>query len=257
MKTVFFRFYEELNDFLPEEKRKKTFEHSFIGRVSVKDMIESIGIPHTEIDLILVNGSSVGFDYIVSGQDKISVYPEFESLDISEVQHLRAKPLRHPRFVLDVHLGKLARLMRMVGLDTLYKNDYTDEEIVNIGSENKRCILTRDIGILKRKEVTRGYWVRNTDPGKQLKEIISRFDLINSLKEFSRCTLCNEELTTVEKNSILDRLPHKVKTAYNQFYICNNCNKIYWAGSHVDEMDEYINELKAEINNEKKSDLNS
>lgn len=257
MKTVFFRFYEELNDFLPEYKRKNTFEHNFTGRVAVKDIIESLGVPHTEIDLILVNGSSAGFDYKVSDGDKISVYPEFESLDISGVQHLRAKPLRLPRFILDVHLGKLARLMRMVGLDTLYENDYADEEIVKISSGDKRCILTRDIGILKRNEVMRGYWVRNTDPGKQLKEIINRFDLMDSLREFSRCTLCNEELRSVDKTTIYDRLPPKVKTAYDRFFICSNCDKIYWAGSHVDEMDEYINELKAEINNEEKPDHNN
>jgi uncharacterized protein with PIN domain len=250
MKTVFFRFYEELNDFLPEDKRKKTFEHKFMGRVSVKDMIESLGVPHTEIDLILVNSSSAGFDQIVENNDKISVYPEFESLDISDLQHLREKTLRIPRFVLDVHLGKLARLMRMVGLDTLYKNNYSDEEVVRISRENKRCILTRDLGILKRNEVTRGYWVRNTEPAKQLKEIINRFDLINSLKEFSRCTLCNDELKSVDKETVFERLPPKVKNAHNQFYICSNCDKIYWAGSHVDEMEKYIQELKLEINKE-------
>ena len=254
MKTAFFRFYEELNDFLPENKRKKLFEHKFTGRVSVKDMIESLGVPHTEIDLILVDGNSVGFDYQIADKDNLSVYPEFESLDISVLQHLRVKPLRIPRFVLDVHLGKLARLMRMVGIDTLYENNYSDEQIVKISKENKRCILTRDLGILKRNEVTRGYWIRNTDPGKQLKEIINRFDLINTLRKFSRCIICNDELSSISKDKVYSRLPAKVKTAYDNFYICNNCDKVYWAGSHVDEMENYIKGIITEIKHEKSSD---
>lgn len=257
MKTVFFRFYEELNDFLPKNKRKKTFEHNFTGRVSVKDMVESLGVPHTEIDLILINSDSVGFDKLVNDKDKISVYPEFESLDITDLQHLRSKPLRIPKFILDVHLGKLGRLMRMMGIDSLYENNYSDEQIVIISIEKKRCILTRDLGILKRKEVTRGYWVRNTDPAKQLKEIINRFNLSRYLKEFSRCILCNNELHEIDKESVFSRLPPKVKKAYDHFFICSKCDKIYWAGTHVDEMDSYIKELKLEINNENETDKNS
>ena len=130
LKKITLRFYEELNDFLPADKRKKRFEHSFIDRTSVKDMIESFGIPHTEIDLILVNGNSVNFSYLVNNGDDISVYPMFESLDITDLQHLRAKPLRKPKFILDVHLGTLAKYMRMLGFDSLYQNNYKDEEIV-------------------------------------------------------------------------------------------------------------------------------
>ncbi len=109
-KKVFIRFYEELNDFLPKEKQKKRFTHYFIDRTSVKDLIESLGIPHTEVDLILVNGKSVSFKYIIKNGDDISVYPVFESLDISDVQHLRAKPLRKPKFICDVHLGNLQEI---------------------------------------------------------------------------------------------------------------------------------------------------
>jgi hypothetical protein len=130
MKKLYFRFYEELNDFLPEEKRKTQFNHNYIDRGSVKDVIESFGIPHTEVDLILVNGDSVRFDYLINDGDDISVYPVFESLDITNAQHLRPKPLRNPKFIADVHLGKLARYLRMMGFDVLYKNDFDDNEIV-------------------------------------------------------------------------------------------------------------------------------
>ena len=244
MKTAYLRFYEELNDFLSAEKEKilgaRRIEHHFIDRTSVKDMIESLGVPHTQVDLILVNSKSVDFSYIVNDGDEISIYPVFESLDISDVQHLRAEPLREPKFVLDVHLGKLARYMRMVGLDTVYKNNSADGELIEISLKEKRTILTKGRGILKRNEVTHGYWVRNEAPGKQLKEVVERFDLKNELKEFSRCLECNSTLIEIEKEKIIDRLPPKIKEWQNEFYYCRVCDKIYWKGSHYEKMKKMI-----------------
>jgi uncharacterized protein with PIN domain len=231
MKTAYFRFYEELNDFLPEEKKKSRFEHPFMGRASIKDMIESMGVPHSEIDLILVNGKSVNFFYAVNDKDEISVYPVFESFDISDVQHLRPKPLREPKFVLDVHLGKLARYMRMFGFDTAYKNNFTDDDLIKISLNEKRTILTKDREILKRNDVTHGYWVRNKNPEEQVKEIIERFDLKDQVKEFTRCIECNASLEPIEKEKIPYRLPPKVKKWHNKFYECPRCKKIYWKGS--------------------------
>ena len=149
MHKIHLRFYEELNDFLPEERKKKRFAHQFIDRTSVKDLIESLGIPHTEVDLILVNGKSANFKYKINDGDDISVYPLFESFDISDVQHLRAKPLRKPKFVADVHLGRLTRYLRMMGVDVLYKNNFNDDEIVETSLKERRAILTKDRGILK------------------------------------------------------------------------------------------------------------
>jgi uncharacterized protein with PIN domain len=244
IKTVTLRFYEELNDFLPISKRKKRFEHSFIDRTSVKDMIESLGVPHTEIDLILVNGKSVNFSYIVNNGDDISVYPVFESLDITNLQRLRAKPLRKPKFVLDVHLGTLAKYMRILGFDTLYKNNYKDEEIVRISLKEKRAILTRDRGILKRSEVTHGYWIRGSKTDEQLIEVIKRFDLKEQIIELSRCLLCNSLLRKIPKEKIIDRLPQKVKEFQNEFYYCENCDKIFWKGGHYTRMKGIIEKLK-------------
>jgi uncharacterized protein with PIN domain len=244
MKSITIRFYEELNDFLPKEKRKVRFTHEFFGRESVKDLIEAIGVPHTEVDLILVNGNSVDFNYILQDKDEVSVYPVFESFDIKEVQHLRPKPLREPKFVLDIHLGKLARYMRMLGFDTFYRNDLKDEEIVHISLTEIRTILTRDVGLLKRGNVTHGYFVRNTEIEKQLKEVVKRFQLENEIKEFSRCIECNTLLKPIDKEKIIDQLPPKVRKHYNEFYICPNCSKIYWKGSHVEDMLRVINKLK-------------
>lgn len=240
MKSVVIRFYEELNDFLPEEKRKNAFTHNFIDRTSIKDLVESYGIPHTEIDLILVNGNSVDFSYLINDADKISVYPEFESFDISSLQKLRPEPLRDPKFILDVHLGTLARYLRMLGFDSDYRNSFDDETILKISLKEKRIILTKDLGILKRKDVTHGYWIRNIDPEKQLSEVISRFDLKNKIKEFSRCMDCNSSLEIVPKNKIADKLPEKVKKFHNDFFRCPGCGKIYWRGSHYQKMKQII-----------------
>lgn len=248
MKTAFFRFYEELNDFLPIEKRKIRFEHNFIDRTSVKDMIESLGVPHSEIDLILVNGRSVDFSCIVNDGDDISVYPVFESFDISNLQHLRPEPLREPKFVLDVHLGKLTRYLRMLGFDCLYKNDITDEDIVNISLKERRTILTKDRNILKRNDVTHCYWIREENVFNQLLEVIKRFHFERDIKEFTRCVDCNSLIEKVEKENIVDKIPPKVKEYHNEFYYCRNCDKIFWKGSHYNKMLVFVEEVKRILN---------
>ncbi len=243
MKKINIRFYEELNDHLSQEKKKRRFEYEFRGNPSVKDVIESLGVPHLEVDMILVNGKSVGFSYNINDEDDISVYPVFESIDISHVQHLRERPLRNPKFILDVHLGTLARYLRMLGFDTLYKNNYNDEEIVNISLNESRTILTKDKGILKRNKVNRGYYIRNSNPEKQLEEVLTRFDLNNSINEFTRCLECNTLLEPIEKEKIIEKLPPKVKERQTEFYICNNCNKVYWPGSHYQKMKKMIGRI--------------
>jgi uncharacterized protein with PIN domain len=240
-KKITIRFYEELNDFLPADKRKKRFVHKFIDTTSVKDLIESLGIPHTEVDMILVNGKSVSFKYLIKDGDDISVYPAFESLDISDVQHLRPKPLRKPKFICDVHLGKLTRNLRMFGLDVYYKNYLNDEQIVKISLSEKRTILTRDIGLLKRTEVNHGYYVRNDDPEKQTAVVMKRFQLYKEIKPFTVCLDCGSKLVRVAKKKIIDLLPEKVKEQQNKFFFCVNCKKLFWAGSHYDNMKRFIN----------------
>lgn len=232
MHKVYLRFYEELNDFLPDVKRKKRFIHHYVDRTSVKDLTESFGVPHTEVDMILVNGKSKSFKYLINDGDDISVYPMFESFDIVEVQHLRPKPLRKPKFVADVHLGKLTRYLRMLGIDVLYENNFDDEEIVQLSTKEKRAVLTKDRGILKRNEVTHGYWIRGTKAELQAKEVLERFHLQNEIKEFSRCIECNDLLEPVKKEKIINQLPPKVAKLQNEFYKCPSCNKYYWKGSH-------------------------
>lgn len=227
-----FRFYEELNDFLPVDKRKRQILYAFNRNPSVKDAIESFGIPHPEVDLIIANGESVGFDYHVRNNDLISVYPVFESIDISPIVKLRESPLRNPAFILDVHLGKLARLMRMLGFDVMYRNDYDDPEIIRISVREKRIILTRDRKLLHAKIVTHGYCLRSQIPLRQIEEVLERFDLYHQTKPFSKCLACGGNITKVSKQDIIDLLEPKTKLYYDTFYQCENCRKIYWEGSH-------------------------
>jgi len=239
-KQVWFRFYEELNDFLPASKRRTEFSYSFNGRQNIKDAIESLGVPHVEVDMILVNGKSVDFSYLLKNGDNISVYPVFESLDISDVTHLREKPLREIKFVLDVHLGKLARYLRLCGFDTLYERDYTDNEIIIISSKQRRIILTRDKKLLNNKKVTHGIWIRSQYPDLQLQEVFNRLDLKKQAKPFTRCMGCNTELIDVQKEKIVDRIPPRTREFYDVFRMCPACRQIYWEGSHFEKMKEFI-----------------
>jgi uncharacterized protein len=242
MSFALIRFYAELNDFLSPERRYHQFEHSFQDRVSIKDMVESLGAPHTEIELILVNGVSVGFTYIVQDGDSIGVYPVFESLDIGPILQIRAQPLRITRFVLDTHLGRLTAYLRMLGFDSRYQNDFKDEELARISSQEKRILLTRDRGLLKRSVVTHGYIVRSTRPRLQLVEVVRRFDLTGSFRPFTRCLVCNETVETVTKNEIFDQLPTSIRSIQNDFRRCPRCLKVYWKGSHYERMQQLIEE---------------
>lgn len=235
-----FRFYAELNDFLPPSKRLVSFAHIFEGRVSIKDMIEAQGVPHTEVDRILVNVCSVDFSYIVQDGDRINVYPVSEDPDITQLSLVRPKPLFVPRFVLDIHLGKLATSLRMLGFDTLYRNDYTDEELAHISSTEDRFLLTRDRGLLMRSMVTHGYYVRSTNPQQQVVEVLRRFDLFGSVAPFHRCLRCNGLLKPVSKETIIDQLPPQVQQVVNEFHRCSECCQIYWKGSHYERMQKFI-----------------
>ena len=239
-----FRFYEELNDFLPPEQRKKAFAYEFTGTPSVKDAIEAIGVPHTEVDLILVDGVSVDFHRLLQGRERVAVYPCFERLDIQGVTRLRPEPLREPRFVLDVHLGKLARYLRLLGFDSMYANDLTDDHIVRLSVAERRIVLTRDRGILKHGAVTHGYWLRNTAPRDQLHEVIQALDLAGRIRPFLRCMECNGVLEDVDREAVLERVPASIGREQHAFRLCGACGRIYWRGSHYEKLTQLVQELR-------------
>jgi hypothetical protein len=241
-------FHQELNVFLKPVERKTRFDVELKKARSVKDLVESIGVPHTEVDLILVNGKSVDFNYQVQAGDHISVYPTVESLDISplrsSLRHCQPKPLDQPVFILDVHLGRLAAYLRMLGFDTLYRNDYDDAELANISADENRILLTCDRRLLMRKQVSYGYFVRTRQPQQQILEILQRFDLYDKQKPFTRCMFCNGKTRPVNKQQIESRLLAKTKKYFDKFYQCESCDKIYWQGSHYLKMQEMINKIK-------------
>lgn len=242
-KTAYFRFYAELNYFLPKNQRYVLFPLTFKNRQTTKHLIESIGVPHPEVDLILVNNEPKDFSYIVQDKDVISVYPVFESFDISEENKLRAEPLREPKFVLDGHLGRLSAYLRLLGFDALYRNDYGDEEIAQIAYQQNRICLTRDRGLLKRNMVKRGYCLRSLDSRQQVKEVLQRFDLLSRVKPFLCCAHCNGLLEDVDKSEIIDQLLPKTKRYYNEFKRCSECGQVYWKGSHYERIIKIMDDL--------------
>jgi len=229
---VTIRFYEELNDFIEVDKKKVSFSVKTNPGQTVKDLIESENVPHTEVDLILVNSNSVDFSYQVMAGDRISVYPVFESLDITNATKLRPLPLRTTKFILDVNLGKLARYLLIGGFDTLYSNSYKDKEIAEISARENRILLTRDRDLLKRSRIQRGHWIRSQNAVHQYQAVLKRFDLSGSVSLYSRCPQCNGNLRQVDKKDILDSLAPKTAMYYDNFKVCDGCGKIYWKGSH-------------------------
>ena len=237
------RFYAELNDFLAPAQRGREIRHELKQPRSIKDLIESIGIPHPEIELVLVNGNPVKLDHLVQEGENISVYPLFRSLDISPVQHCQPEIPHNPCFVLDVHLGRLAAYIRMLGFDALYRNDYTDETLADISSNNDRILLSCDRQLLMRKKVALGYFVRVREPLQQLQDVVSHFALTNQIKPFTRCMHCNGKTHEVSKSEIEELLLAETKKYYNKFFQCEDCKNIYWQGSHYLKMQQIIRSL--------------
>ena len=244
MPVAEFRFYEELNDFLPPQARKTLILRSFNGTPSVKDTIESCGVPHTEIDLILVNGVSVGFDQRLTGGERVAVYPVFEGIDISPVTRLRDRPLRTPRFIVDANLGRLVRLLRLLGFDSRYDQQMDDAEIAGVAAADGLTVLTRDRGLLMRRAVTRGYFVRSQLPRTQAAEVLRRFDLTNQVSTFTRCVDCNGIIHPVPKSAVSDQLPANTRQCYDSFFQCSACSKVFWKGAHWQNLLSLIRDIR-------------
>lgn len=236
MVTATFRFYEELNDFLAPERRRGEFRVPCARAATTKHMIEALGVPHTEVELILVNGESVGFDRLLRDGDRVAVYPRFEAFDITPLLRVREWPLRVTRFVADAHLGGLAHLLRMAGFDTLYDNNYQDSEIADIAIREARIVLTRDRELLKMRRLTHGCYVHTLKPEQQFREIVTRLDLGRSIRPFRLCMECNVPLRAVEKSEVFEQLPPSVQVNYERFTTCDLCGRVFWEGSHWKRM---------------------
>jgi uncharacterized protein with PIN domain/sulfur carrier protein ThiS len=241
--TATFRFYEELNDFLPPARRKREFDAPLPRAATAKHMIEALGVPHTEVEVVLVNGESVGFDRVLRDGDRVAVYPKFESLDITPLLRVRQRPLRETRFFADAHLGGLARLLRLLGFDTLYDNGLHDAEVEQLARAGGRIVLTRDRELLKRRGITHGCYVHAPKPQAQLREVFDRLELARNARPFTRCLACNGELAPVTGEALLAGLPPSVRERHTRFAGCAQCGRIYWEGSHWRRMREIVERL--------------
>jgi len=236
MMTATFRFYEELNDFLPPALRHREFERTCVRAATVKYMIEALGVPHTEVELILINGESAGFDRFLREGDRVAVYPTFEAFDVTPLLRMRDHPLRVTRFVADVHLGGLARLLRMTGFDTLFDTELEDSAIAAIAARDHRIVLTRDCELLKRPDITHGCFVHAHKSALQLREIFERLDLARSARPFTLCVHCDAPLRGVDQSMVQQRVPAPVFDCYKRFFICDGCGRIFWERRHWQRM---------------------
>lgn len=239
MATARFTLFPDLNFFLPHERRSGQFEESFEYGQSVKHLIEAAGVPHTEVGQIQANGRPVDFNYLVQDGDAI---------DVQRATASNAPLTFPPRFVLDNHLGRLAAYLRMLGFDTLYRNNLDDDDLAAISAAEDRVLLTRDRRLLMRKIVRLGYCLRSLDSFEQLVEVLRRYNLFNQTAPFKRCLSCNGLLQPVDKAIILDRLLPLTKKYFNEFHTCPTCGQIYWKGSHYEHMQAMIDRLRAEEN---------
>jgi uncharacterized protein len=241
------RAYAELNDFMAPEFRGATVRRPFRPHQTVKDVLEAMGIPHTEVDLILVNGEPADFDHRPTAGDRIAAYPMFEALDVGPATRLRPVPLREPGFVVDVNLGRLARLLRVLGFDVWWSSDADDATLADISLDEQRILLTRDRGLLKRRAITHGLFVHSQDPEEQTLEVIRRLDLRQRLAPLTRCLQCNGKLAAVAKHEVIDQLEPLTRQYYEEFSRCAECGRIYWAGSHHARLVSLVERLRDQL----------
>ena len=247
MLTVTFSIHGDLQDFLRPERRNAALVCLLREPAAVKHPIESLGIPHPEVEALYVNDNPIDFGYTVGDGDWVRVYPAGALPAAADAVPLRP-PLKPPyRFVLDTHLGLLASYLRLLGFDALYRNDFDDQELAELGATDERILLTRDRGLLKRKIVTYGYCVRESNPRQQLTSILRRYNLARFIQPWQRCLRCNGALEHVDKATVLAQLEPKTRRYYNEFQRCTGCGRIFWQGSHFAHLEKFLGEVMAEL----------
>lgn len=246
MATIAFVFHDYLGGLLKKKLRGPApLLHHLERRASIKDVIESLGVPHPVVGRLLVNGREVGFDYLLQDNDRVEGFPLVPPVDPCIATMLRPDPLERLAFIVDVNAGKLAFYLRMLGFDTVYGNDLRNGRLAEIASSQKRVLLTRDVSLLKRKIITHGYLLRDQDPRKQLIEVVRLYDLGRLIKPLSRCIACNGLLVPVDKEEIIGRLEPLTRKYYDSFQTCESCGKIYWPGTHQGKIHAFIEEVLA------------
>lgn len=245
--TVRLRFHGDLSFFLPAPRTQpRLVEKRLHEKTSVKDVIESCGVPHTEVDLILAD-APITFSHHVVDDEEIDVYPVSTSPDLFPGNRLQER--RVTRFVADGHLGKLVRDLRLLGIDVLYDSHATDPQLLITATTEDRALLTRDRRLLMHAILRRGYCPRSHDPDEQIIEVIRRFDLAEVIAPYTRCVQCNGLLERVNKADVFDQLESLTKIYYQDFRRCRACGKIYWPGSHFGKLEARIDRIRNLISN--------
>jgi uncharacterized protein with PIN domain len=244
MTAVTFIFHNYLKDLLKKERRGlSSFTHHFERRASVKDVIESLGVPHPLVGRLTINGRESSFAPVLRDKDVVEISPLAAPVNPLVPTLLRPEPLGRLAFVADANVGKLALHLRSLGFDTLYGSAERDAAIAEIARSRKRILLTRDISLLKRKIISHGYLLRSHDPAAQFLEVVRLYDLAGRSKPLSRCIACNGLLVPVSKKAVLDRLEPLTRKYYQDFHTCQQCGKVYWPGSHREKLDAFIRHI--------------
>ncbi len=230
-------FDNSLQELLTRRYRKNRIVHyPLVRRASIKDICESLHIPHTEIWKITRGSEELSFTHIPCAGERIALHSFPFGTDVTRPTLLRPEPLPSPAFTVDVNVGKLARLLRMAGIDTWYKSQVSESALAKESAAEGRILLTRNRDLLQRKIIVWGRLVRSERPVAQLAEIISLYGLGQQIAPFSRCLECNGLLQSVDKSSILHLLEPLTKKYYHRFKRCPDCGRIYWQGSHHQHM---------------------
>lgn len=190
---------------------------------SVKDAVEALGVPHVEIGRVSVDGRPAGLEETLRGGERVGVHPPTRA----QLRQVGS------RFVCDVHLGVLARRLRLLGFDTWYRTHADDDELARVAAVQQRVLLSRDRGLLKRRAVVNGYCPRSDAPDEQLAEVVRRYGLAGRLAPLTRCARCNGPLTDIDKAVVVDQLPPATRREHDHFARCTECGQVYWPGTHV------------------------
>lgn len=243
--TVRLRFRGDLDFFLHSKARSRTVERSLSEKTSVKDVIESCGVPHPEVDTILVDGQAVGFDHTLANDADVEVFPVGNRGTRSTEKHLQASQL--VLFVADGHLGRLARNLRLLGFDVAYDQKADDRQLLDLMARKNRALLTCDRRLLMHAIVQHGYCPRSQNADEQTIEVVRRFNLLDLIAPFTRCLRCNARLEHAAKADIIEELEPLTKMYYEQFRRCPGCGQIYWAGSHFERLEKRIERIQARL----------
>lgn len=208
---------------------------------SAKDVLESLGALHTEIDALLINGQPATLEDELPEGAQVQVWPVGEGPQ--GIPRLVPPPPDPPRFVIDVHLTAMARHLRLLGLDVADPLHVDDAIIAQQSADQGRVMLTRDVGLLKRSVVEQGVWVRDKDPEEQARQILARYVREEHIAPLTRCLLCNGMLQGVPRHSVLEDIPEAVRELETPFYRCEGCQRVYWQGTHLEGLLERLRRL--------------